>query len=171
MTLCSGFSSSLLTPITTVMSAPSAGAEMMTRLAPASRCFAAASRLVKMPVHSSATSTPSSRHGSFAGSRSAVTRILPRPISIQLSPVVTSPGKRPCTLSYLQQMRVGLDRAQIVDADDLDLAMLVLVRRPQDQPADAAEAVDRNPYRHGSSSQSSRRSIEASGPPPQPFRA
>src|SRR6516164_11099779 len=82
------------------MSAPSAGAEMMTFFAPASRCFAAASRLVKIPVHSSATSTPSSRHGSLAGSRSAVTRILPRPASIQFSPVVTSPAKRPCTLSY-----------------------------------------------------------------------
>jgi len=103
MTLCSGVSSWWLTPITTVMSAPSAGAETITRFAPASRCFAAAARLVKLPVHSSTTSTPRLRQGSFAGSRSAVTAILPRPISIQLSPAVTSPGKRPCTLSYLSR--------------------------------------------------------------------
>src|SRR5271163_4426999 len=89
--------------MTTVMSAPSAGAETITRFAPASRCFAAASRLVKFPVHSSTTSTPRLRQGSCAGSRSAVTAILPRPISIQLSPAVTSPGKRPCTLSYLSR--------------------------------------------------------------------
>ena len=103
MTLCSGVNSWWLTPMTTVMSAPSAGAETITRFAPASRCFAAAARLVKIPVHSSTTSTPRLRQGSCAGSRSAVTAILPRPISIQLSPVVTSPGKRPCTLSYLRR--------------------------------------------------------------------
>src|SRR5260221_11561551 len=89
--------------MTRVKSAPSAGAEMMTRLAPASRCLAAASRLVKMPVHSSATSTLRSFHGSFAGSRSAVTWILPLPASIQSPPVVISCGKRPCTLSYLSK--------------------------------------------------------------------
>src|SRR5208282_1309401 len=38
-----------------------------------------------------------------AGSRSALTAILPRPISIQLLPLVISPGKRPCTLSYLRR--------------------------------------------------------------------
>src|SRR6516162_9108606 len=103
MTLCSGVSSWWLTPNTTVRSAPSAGAETMTRLAPASRCFAAAARLVKIPVHSSVTSTPRLRQRSCAGSRSAVTAILPRPISIQLSPVVISPGKPPCTLSYLRR--------------------------------------------------------------------
>jgi len=92
ITLCSALSWSLLTPMTSVKSAPSAGAEMMTRRAPASRCFAAASRLVKMPVHSSATSTFRSFHGSFAGSRSAVTVILPWPTSIQPSPVVISCG-------------------------------------------------------------------------------
>src|SRR5437762_3797017 len=48
----------------------------------------------------------------------------------------------------LQQMRIGRDWPQIVDADHLDLAVLVLVSRAQDQPADAAETVDRNPYRH-----------------------
>ena len=34
---------------------------------------------------------------------------------------VTSPGKRPCTRVEAQQVRVGLDRAEIVDGDDLDV--------------------------------------------------
>ena len=43
------------------------GAEMMTRVAPASRCLVAFSRLVYLPVDSTTTSMPNSRHGkSFA---------------------------------------------------------------------------------------------------------
>ncbi len=53
----------------------------------------------------------------------------------------------------LQQMRVGRDRPQIIDADDLDLAVLVLVGRAQYQAPDAAEPVDRNPYGHCRSSE------------------
>src|SRR5258706_7636251 len=77
----------------------------------------------------------------------------------------------------LQQMRVGGDRSQIVDADDFDLAVLVLVGRAQYQAADAAEPIDRNPYGHCRSSRTSRRAppviwqpaIEASRPTPQLF--
>src|SRR5215472_14953347 len=47
-----------------------------------------------------------------------------------------------------EQVCVGLDRPQIVDPNDLYLGMLVLTGRPQNQPADAAEAVDAYPYRH-----------------------
>src|ERR1051326_6560883 len=43
-----------------------------------------------------------------------------------------------------QQMRIGLDRPEIVDPDNLDLAVLVLVSRAQDKAADAAESVDCN---------------------------
>ena len=50
-----------------------------------------------MPVHSSTMST--SPQGRSAGLRSAVTRIGPRPTSMLSAPVVTSCGKRPCTLS------------------------------------------------------------------------
>src|SRR5215469_11284939 len=82
------------------MSAPSAGADTRTRLAPASRCSAALSRVAKMPVHSSAISTPSSLCGSLAGSLMAVTLIL-WPAALMTSPsTVTVAGKRPCTLSY-----------------------------------------------------------------------
>src|SRR5665213_103291 len=81
------------------MSAPSAGAETSTRLAPAVRCIEALSFEVKMPVHSSAMSTPRSFHGSVAGSLMAVTLMAPLP-TLMVSPLtVTVPGKRPCTES------------------------------------------------------------------------
>src|SRR6201991_2570579 len=82
-----------------VASALSAGAETSTRLAPAARCAEALSLAVKMPVHSSAMSTPNSFHGSFDGSRSAETLILPLPRLIESPSTVTVPGKRPCTES------------------------------------------------------------------------
>ena len=61
------------TPSASVTSGPVAGAEMITFLAPASRCLAALSRSVNRPVDSITTSTPRSPQGSFAGSRSANT--------------------------------------------------------------------------------------------------
>ena len=64
---------SSLTPSTSVRSGLFAGAVMTTFFAPASRCLAAASRLVKMPVDSNTTSTPSAFHGSCAGSFSEST--------------------------------------------------------------------------------------------------
>ena len=48
-----------------------------------------------------------------------------------------------------QQMGVGLDRAEIVDADDFDVVAPALASRPHHQPANAAKTVDRYPYRHG----------------------
>ena len=47
-----------------------------------------------------------------------------------------------------QQMRVGLDRAEIVDADDLDILAAGLGDGPQDVAADAAKPVDRDPDCH-----------------------
>src|SRR6266581_4860704 len=82
-----------------VASAPSAGADTRTRLAPAVRCAEALSFAVKMPVHSNAMSTPSAFHGSLEGSRSAETLILPLPRLIESPSTVTVPGKRPCTES------------------------------------------------------------------------
>src|SRR5437763_1371349 len=66
-----------------------------------------------------------------------------------------------------QQMRIGLDRPEIVDADDLNLAVLVLVSRAQDKAADAAESVDCNPYRHDPTLRNRRLSLEATPPPSQ----
>jgi len=76
-----------------------AGADTSTRLAPASRCAAAFSLSVKMPVHSITTSMPSAFHGSFLGSRSASTLMGPSPTSMLSPSTLTSPGKRPWTLS------------------------------------------------------------------------
>ena len=59
------------TPITIVTSSLEAGAEMMTFLAPPSRCALALVASVKKPVDSTTTSTPRSFHGSSAGSFSA----------------------------------------------------------------------------------------------------
>jgi hypothetical protein len=57
---CSGSYVSKLTPSTTVTSGSLAGADTITFLAPASRCFAASARARKRPLDSITTSTPSS---------------------------------------------------------------------------------------------------------------
>ena len=68
-----GSNVSSLTPTTKVPSAPDDGADTTTNGAPPSRWNAALSRLVKMPVDSTTTSTPRSPHGSSLGSRTAST--------------------------------------------------------------------------------------------------
>ncbi|OPZ33308.1 MAG: hypothetical protein BWY99_02716 [Synergistetes bacterium ADurb.BinA166] len=80
---------SSLTPRTIVRSESSAGALMTTRFAPASRCAAAFSLLVKKPVHSSTISTPSSFHGSFDGSFSLYSGIFTPSITRESSPAST----------------------------------------------------------------------------------
>ena len=47
-----------------------------------------------------------------------------------------------------EQMGVGLDRAEIVDADDLDVLAPGFDDGAQDVAADAAEPVDRDPNGH-----------------------
>ncbi len=47
-----------------------------------------------------------------------------------------------------QQMGVGLDRTQIVDSHDFDVAASRFHDRPQNQPSDAAKAIDCNTKRH-----------------------
>ncbi len=82
--------------MTTVMSSPFAGALMMTFFAPPpSMCARALSALVKRPVDSTTSSTPRSRHGIEAGSRSAIT--LTRWPSTLMAPstALISPGKAP----------------------------------------------------------------------------
>ena len=76
---------------------------MITFFAPASRCLAAASRLVKIPVDSITTSTPRSFHGSVAGSRTA-SPLNPLPSTTMSSSVAdTSYGSRPRIVSYLSR--------------------------------------------------------------------
>ena len=77
-----------LTPSTSVMSSPLAGAEMMTFFAPPpSMCARALAASVKRPVDSMTMSTPRSRHGSLPGSRSARTLIV-------LPSIVIAVGRR-----------------------------------------------------------------------------
>ena len=47
-----------------------------------------------------------------------------------------------------QQMRVGLDRPEIVDRDDFDVLAAGFHDGAQHVAPDAAETVDRHPYRH-----------------------
>ena len=47
-----------------------------------------------------------------------------------------------------QQMGVGLDRAEIVDADDLDVVAAGFDDRAQDITADAAKPIDGDFHRH-----------------------
>ena len=66
-------------------------------------CFEALSRSVNSPVDSTTISTPSSFHGRFAGSRSAVTRI-GFPSMTRSSPSArTSPSNLPRTESYFNR--------------------------------------------------------------------
>ena len=60
-------------------------------------------------------------------------------------------AERPVHGVVAQEMRVGFDRAEIVDADDLDVAAVVLDDGAQDQTPDAPEAVDGDPDSHDTS--------------------
>ena len=51
-----------------------------------------------------------------------------------------------------QEMRVGLDRAEIVDGDHLDVLAARFGYGAHDVAADAAEAIDGDAYRHVSHS-------------------
>src|SRR3989344_3431142 len=76
------------------------GADRMTFLAPASRCFCAVTLSRNRPVDSITTSAPTSFHFRLAGSRSCVRRIF-LPLTTRVLPSTeTSPLKRPCTESY-----------------------------------------------------------------------
>src|SRR5712692_5219869 len=94
---------SWLIPKLTVTSGCLAGAEMITFLAPAEKCFSAEARSVNRPLHSSTTSTFSAFQGRAAGSLSAVTSISFPSITSPFSVAVTFPGKVRCTESYLNK--------------------------------------------------------------------
>src|SRR5690606_37815979 len=54
-----------------------------------------------------------------------------------------------------QQMRIGLDGAEVVDADHLDVGTAALHDSAEDEPADAPETIDRDAYSHFGSSEKS----------------
>src|SRR6516165_6464551 len=103
MSCRAGSYASSFTPSTIVTSSPVAGAEMTTLLAPASRCLRASAALVNRPVDSTTTSTPSSRHGSPAGSRSASILIVCDPARMASPSTVTSTSSGPSRVSYLSR--------------------------------------------------------------------
>ncbi len=94
---------SSLTPSTSVTSGPLAGAVMMTFFAPASMCFAAPSRAVKMPVDSNTTCTPRSFHGSCAGSFTDRTLNSSPSTEMPSAVAVTAASRFPSTESYFSR--------------------------------------------------------------------
>ena len=75
----------------------------MTFFAPASRCARAAGPLVNRPVDSITMSTPRSRQGRLAGSRSARILIDLSPTRMTSPDADTSAGRVPITVSYLSR--------------------------------------------------------------------
>ena len=128
--LCfSGSYVSLFTPMTMVVSGPSAGADMRTFLAPAVRCLVAPSRLVNKPVDSTAKYTPRSFHGSAAGSFWLMTlRVLPL-TTRSLPETVTVPLKRPWTLSYLSRCALVFASVRSLTATKSMLAFFSIAAR------------------------------------------
>ncbi|CAB4776227.1 unannotated protein [freshwater metagenome] len=104
---CAGSKVSSLTPMTNVASAPSDGADTMTRGAPPSRCSAALSRDEKMPVDSMTTSTPRSPQGSSAGLRNASTLSTSPSTEMPSLCTPTLPSKRPITESYFSRCAIA----------------------------------------------------------------
>ena len=101
-----------------------------------------------MPVHSSAMSTPSSFHGSFAGSRSRGDLDLAVAEVDRVAVDRHRAGEAAVHDVVAQQMGVGLDRAEIVDGDDLDVLAAGFDDGAQDIAADAAKSVDGDPNSH-----------------------
>ncbi len=125
---------------------------MITFFAPCARCLAALPRSVNRPVDSITTSTPSSPHGSAAGSRSASTcSSRPSTSSALVAAGRTSPGYGPRIESYLSRCASVLRVGQVVDRDPLDLACqrrLPGLRSAEHVSADPAESVDAHAYCH-----------------------
>lgn len=136
-----GSYASLLTPYARVTSAPSDGALTSTFFAPASRWARAALAEVKRPVASRTRSTPSSAHGSCAGSRSAVT-VIHAAVDDEGVPFDGDRAPEPsCRAVEGEQPGERGGLRQVVDGDDLEVAV-ALQQGAQHIAADAAESVD-----------------------------
>ena len=97
----------------------------------------------KSPVDSITTSTPSSAHGSLAGSVSPGTAIASAVDDQRALDDLHRPRERPVDGVVLEQLREQLRVGDVVDRDPLDRG-LSLVGGAERGPAGAAEAVDRN---------------------------
>ena len=72
----------------------------------------------------------------------AVTLIVPLPTLIESPSTLTSPGKAAVHGIEAQQMRIGLDRGEIVDGHDLDVLAVRFGDGAQHVAADTAKPVD-----------------------------
>ena len=119
---------------------------MMTRLAPAVRCFCAPSRAVNSPVDSTTYWAPNLAHGSSAGSLTDTHGIL-RPLITIASAVAEMSAFGPAVRRIvLQQVRQILGRHQIVNPHELDV--LVQHRRAKNQTTDPTKPIDADFQRH-----------------------
>ena len=143
---------SALTPITTVASAgssPFAGAEMITLLAPASRCLAAPARVGKRPVeldhHVDLELRPRKLGGVDLRKRPHPER--PSHSRSRPSACGHGPRKAPEDRVVAQQVGQGVRVDEVVDRDDFKVGVL-LVGGAQHAATDAAKTVDGYSYSH-----------------------
>ena len=123
-----------------------AGAVITTFFAPAVRCFAASSRLVKRPVDSNTTSTPSAFHGSCAGSFIDRTWNSSPPTVIRSPFAEMSALRLPRIESYLRRCASVLASVRSLTAT---MSMSAVAHGgAHDVAADAAEPVDPNFHSH-----------------------
>ena len=104
---------------------------------------------------------PSSFHGSCVGSLIAVTLNVSAADGDRVA--VDRHFMREAAMHAVvaQQMRIGLDRAEIVDGDDVDVLAAGFMDGAQDVAADAAKSVDGNSDGHFSLPGSWRPKIES----------
>jgi hypothetical protein len=134
-TLCTaGSNVSALTPTTKVASAPDDGADTITHGAPASRCMAALSREVKMPVDSTTTSTPRSPQGRALGSRSARILMVSPFTRTPPSTASTSASHTPATESYFSRWAISSSEPRSLAATKSMSAPVCLAARKKLRP-------------------------------------
>ena len=120
------------------------GADMTTFFAPAAMWPAAFSFVRNRPVDSTIYSAPSLPHFRFAGSLSLNTGMTWPLTTSAFSRLSMSALQRPCIV--LEHIGKVIGRAQIVDADHVDLGMLEA--GTEHHTADTAKAVDTDFNRH-----------------------
>ena len=150
ITVCAAASNTAsFTPMQIMASASPLGAEMTTRLAPPLRCPAAFSRAVNRPVDSITTSTPWSPHGISAGSMHLELLDLAAVDREAVVGRLDLVGQRAADRVVLEQERHRVRVAEgSLTATSSTPAVAPGQQRPGERAADAAEAVDADPYRH-----------------------
>ena len=128
-----------------------AGAEMTTFFAPASRCLAAPSRLVKMPVdstHDVDAEVLPRQLGGVAHGEPLEALAVDHDLVVVRGDRVRQTAQDRVVLEKVGQCRVVGD---VVDRDDLDVGVALLllrVNRPPEVAPDPAESVNAYTHRH-----------------------